>query len=226
LKIAFIGAPSTGKSTLSARVAQELYLPHIEEQVPYAMADVGLNKDDIIHASGEQIVRFQKAMVESTRLSELPFCNFVADSALLEVLMYVLYFCLKHMPLEEAMAMYEYVMEYSRKYDIIFFLPGGAIPIVDNGFRNTHPLMNMAYDAILRRLIGNARKRGVNIKTVAATELNHRVSFVLDEVKRLGATLHSSVTPFGVTPFPNSNPNMVIPSFGSGSTVEVEGRFI
>ncbi|HDR91140.1 MAG TPA: hypothetical protein ENN75_02705, partial [candidate division Zixibacteria bacterium] len=60
MKIALIGASSTGKSTLSKLLAKELRLPLIREQARVVLAEMGKSLPEL-RAVPDDIVRFQYA---------------------------------------------------------------------------------------------------------------------------------------------------------------------
>jgi hypothetical protein len=111
--------------------------------------------------------------------------GFVADSAQLQQLMYLLYFCVERTTLEDAQSLYEIGMRHMLKYDVVFYIPQ-MLPIEDNGYRITNPLMLMAQDAILRRLMGEARRFGANIVSIGTADLQERLDYVERIVKTVG----------------------------------------
>ncbi len=150
MKIALIGASSTGKSTLAARLAKELSLPLIREQARVVLAEFGKTLKEI-RAVESEILTFQRRVLEYQIASELECkdTGFVSDRSVFDNL--TLY--LRHCPLSPEDIDYyrESVLNHYRRYpyDILVFLRPGEFPMVADGTRTPDPYYQSQVDGMI-----------------------------------------------------------------------------
>jgi len=136
MKLALIGASSTGKSTLSHQLAKELRLPLIREQARVVLGEMGKTLKEL-RAREEDILTFQYEVLKHQVSSEKECAEsgFVSDRSVFDNL--ILY--LRHCPLSEDKVnrYFDFVMEhyYNLPYDLLIFLRPGEFPVENDGVR-------------------------------------------------------------------------------------------
>ncbi len=154
MKIALIGASSTGKSTLSRLLSRELRLPLIREQARVVLAEMEKTLPEL-RAVKEDIIRFQYAVLQAQIDSELECADsgFVSDRSIFDNL--VLF--LRHCDVEQrhVESYREIVINHHTHYpyDILLFLRPGEFPVEDDGVRTPDPLYQAQVDGMILTLL-------------------------------------------------------------------------
>lgn len=154
MKIALIGASSTGKSTLSRLLAKELRLPLIREQARVVLAEMGKTLPEL-RAVPEDIVRFQYAVLQAQIDSELECADsgFVSDRSIFDNLVLFLRHC---EVTKQHVESYEEIVRnhYERHpYDILVFLRPGEFPVEDDGVRTPDPYYQSQVDGMILAIL-------------------------------------------------------------------------
>lgn len=154
MKIALIGASSTGKSTLARLLANELSLPLIREQARVVLADIGKTLPEI-RAVPEEILRFQYAVLQAQIDSEFECFNsgFVSDRSIFDNLVLFLRHC--EVPKEHVESYRQQVLKHykANPYDILIFLRPGEFPVEDDGVRTPDPLYQSQVDGMILAIL-------------------------------------------------------------------------
>ncbi len=154
MKIAVIGASSTGKSSLATLLARKYSLPLIREQARVVLAEMGMTLSEI-RADPKHTVRFQQTVLEYQIASELEchHTGFISDRSVFDNLTLFL----RHCPLTP-----ELIKDYTDKvfkhyrenpYDLLIFLRSGEFPIVDDGVRTPDPLYQAQIDGMILAIL-------------------------------------------------------------------------
>lgn len=185
VKIAFAGVSSTGKTTLSTAIAKELGLPQVHEPLAEAfdwcrsiLVNRQVSVEDCRYFTQQDKVNFEWGIFNAVSELESNHPSFVADSARYVHMMYMLYFCAGNQPAVDSEMMYEWFMDAAAKYDAVFYLPLGLIPIVDDNRRLTDKHLLQGMDGVLRSVIEDAERRGHKVFRVHHRELKNRIAFV------------------------------------------------
>jgi nicotinamide riboside kinase len=163
-RIGFVGANSTGKTTLSKLVSEKYCVPILHETASVVVGELGMR------GHSETTCNTQLAIYFGQLWAELAFDSFVSDRTLLDTVAhtepayerefesgdtgsrYVLN------SLEHAMA------EHIKKtYDVIFYLPIEFVP-VDDGFRDTDISFQKLLDSKIASLIERFKIDVVTLK--------------------------------------------------------------
>ncbi|MCK5833759.1 ATP-binding protein [bacterium] len=188
MKIALIGASSTGKSTLATKLARELKLPLIREQARVVLAELGRTLQEI-RARNEDILQFQNRVLEYQIASELECADsgFVSDRSVFDNL--TLY--LRHCPITpEGIEFYRknVISHYkSFPYDYLIFLRPGEFPVSDDGVRTPDPFYQAQVDGMILAILklfsvpyyevhGDINQRIREVKALISTNVNTQFS--------------------------------------------------
>lgn len=185
MKIAFVGAECTGKSTLSAAVAKALNLPHIPD--PGALARKRTNYAPPFGMSyGEWFNRwtwqekwdYEKSMHAAQEELEADLPDFVADSASLLRAACCLTYCSIDCPQQEVMDLWGKALRRSEQsYGVLFYLPL-VDNYTDNGNRFMNPNLRVLLNAAILRMLTCLTV--VPFYEIAPGDLNFRVTAVLE----------------------------------------------
>ncbi len=154
MKIALIGASSTGKSTLARFLSKELALPLIREQARVVLAEFQKTLSEI-RAVREDILRFQYAVLEAQTTSENECADsgFVSDRSVFDNLVLFLRHCeFSKLDIDSYV---ETVMTHYNNfpYDLLIFLRPGEFPIEDDGVRTPDPLYQSQVDGMILTIL-------------------------------------------------------------------------
>ncbi|MGC9314048.1 MAG: AAA family ATPase [bacterium] len=154
MKIALIGASSTGKSTLSKLLAKELRLPLIREQARVVLAEMGKTLPEL-RAVTEDIIRFQYAVLQAQIDSETECADsgFVSDRSIFDNLVLFLRHC--EVSSHHIRSYEEIVLTHYKNlpYDLLIFLRPGEFPVEDDGVRTPNPYYQSQVDGMILTIL-------------------------------------------------------------------------
>ncbi|HHS50738.1 MAG TPA: hypothetical protein ENN07_06435 [candidate division Zixibacteria bacterium] len=154
MKIALIGASSTGKSSLAERLSRELSLPLIREQARVVLAELGKTLAEL-RADDMAIVSFQNRVLDYQIASELECADtgFISDRSVFDNLTLFL----RHCPLTpHGVETYtNRVLAHFRKfpYDYLIYLRPGEFPVANDGVRTADPFYQAQVDGMILAIL-------------------------------------------------------------------------
>lgn len=193
LRIGITGTHSTGKTTLARCLVEKLNnkdrrIILIKEQVRDVAADLSIqNVEEVARRGPKWFSLFQweilRRQINSEQYAVKNGYSFVSDRTTLDNLAY--YMLGNSGDSEAVRKMYEGIAlkNMKRGYDLILYLPP-AIPLEDDGFRQTDEEFRDKIDRAIRRLIA---LHGIACYTVKSIALNERVKEVLEAIPQKGA---------------------------------------
>lgn len=166
MKVGIAGVSSTGKSTLAEAVARATNLPLIIDHDVHERCWLWLEQRGKLPSTKffpsmtkEEHINFERAVLAVRSEMEDTMPDFIADETPLDYLNYFYHVCAPHqdiMPAEEFNLAEEKFWEQTQKYDIIWYLAPGQLPIVDDNRRFTNKGLLTGWDYTLRGIVGNA----------------------------------------------------------------------
>lgn len=184
LRIVFVGSHSTGKTTLSSLVSEQLGLVLLPETARSVAA--ALNLHDLSRLTKEQAAHFQAQVFEAQLYNESCYSSFVSDRSIVDNLAYIVYHGL-HVD-DPAflstlkMRAQDHIEE--RPYSLVFFCrPFGEV--VDDGFRFTCPHCQYLVDYIIEGLVRDLISPFCPVVELATPSLAERKKLCLDAISRV-----------------------------------------
>jgi predicted ATPase len=154
MKIALIGASSTGKTTLSRELAKSLALPLIREQARVVLSEMGRSLQEIRKIPAD-ILKFQLSVLDHQIASELECAEsgFVSDRSVFDNLTLYLRHCPNDKPGVDFYRTTVLNHYFANPYDILLFLRPGEFPMESDGVRTPDPLYQMQVDGMILLLL-------------------------------------------------------------------------
>ncbi len=174
-RIAVSGSAGVGKSTLARRLAAALGVPYIGEGMREYLERTGTD----LHALGHEGVRaLVLRLWEERKEAEALSGGFVADRSSYDFAAFWLYY---HFAADDAETrlLFEETLAPGR-YDAVFLLPWGRIPLVADGVRTPNPWTQLHLQLLLEGLL---RRHAPETVAVEAVGVEERVAEI---VGRLG----------------------------------------
>ncbi len=174
MRIALSGSAGTGKSTLAALLGRRLGLPVIGEGMREHLERTGVDLHRLSHAEFRALVlSLWEERREAEARAEREAGGFVADRAGVDYAAFWMYY---HFAREDAQT--EALMREALapgRYDRLFLLPWGAIPLVADGVRTADRYVQLHVDLLIRGLL---ERHGLEARTLAALTAEERAAEV------------------------------------------------
>jgi hypothetical protein len=181
--IGISGVSSTGKSSLAKAAAEKLNLPVLLDTDWHERAWKWLEEKGLMphtkffpELTPEEHINFERAAVSSRIAMENEQSEFIGDETPLEYINYLYLTCAPYPNLispTELNVMIDALRSQLRRYDLIWYLPFGQLPVVDDGRRltNEHLLKGLDY-----------RLRGMMQELI---ELQHPIIGIINDITDL-----------------------------------------
>jgi nicotinamide riboside kinase len=170
LRIAVSGSAGTGKSTLARRVAEVLGVPYIPEGMREHIERTGVNLHSLGH---EGLRRLVLQLWAERREAEAAHASFVADRSSYDFAAFWLFYRFAE---PDADTDRLFADALAPRYDAVFLLPWGGIPLMADGLRNTNPWVQLHYQLVLEGVLG---RWGQGVVRVEAATLEERADAIL-----------------------------------------------
>lgn len=174
LRIAVSGSAGTGKSTLARRVAAALGVPYIGEGMREYLERTGVNLHSLGHEGLRDLVR---TLWDERREAEAAHPAFVADRSSYDFAAFWLFY--RFAERDEVTDQFFAETLAPGRYDAVFLLPWGGIPLVADGVRNTNPWAQLHFQLVLE---GVLQRWGEGVLRLDAAGLEDREARILEHV--------------------------------------------
>lgn len=178
MKIAFSGASSTGKTSVSKKI-----LSRIEKKIPKfrllnvdARSILDLFPNKSVSAIDADIYRlFQSIYVGQKLHAETGEDAFLTERSFLDCLAFWKIHCQQYASSSESAVFENICTRHARNYDITFFFPTGLFSVRADGYRNISQSYHEEFQAVL---LGIFKDQGTMFVDVPAGSVEERSNFV------------------------------------------------
>ncbi|MBO8138725.1 MAG: ATP-binding protein [Desulfotomaculum sp.] len=152
MRIGICGAPGTGKTTLSKIVAEELKLPHIEEQARVAARQLGITRPSRDIKNNPQLgLAYELLCLVMQLESEDKYKrSFVSDRTVIDIAVYWRKWYSINSPSSLNRSIFELCRRRSKLYNLVVYIPP-EIPLEDDRFRSTDPDYQSEMDVLTKK---------------------------------------------------------------------------
>ncbi|MFN7145712.1 MAG: AAA family ATPase [Myxococcota bacterium] len=165
LRIAVSGSAGVGKSTLARRLAERLGVAYIGEGMREYLERTGTD----LHALGHEGVRaLVLTLWEERKEAEHAARSFVADRSSYDFAAFWLYYHFAAEDDDTARLFAETLTP--RRYDVVYLLPWGRIPLIADGIRTPNPWTQLHLQLILEGLLRKHAPETVGIESVGVED--------------------------------------------------------
>lgn len=181
-RIGLSGSAGTGKSTLGRRLAAELDLPFVEEGMRRRL-EAGLD----VHAMTEEEHRalLDEMWDEQVALEDEAMARsggYVADRSSIDFAAFgLLFHSHLHAWCEERVPRW---LAAAERYDRVLLLPWGVLPLQADGMRSTNRWFQRRFQATVEGLLDREIDPGRRWRMPGLTDLEARMDWVLQRVRR------------------------------------------
>ncbi|RYA23127.1 hypothetical protein CRU96_09635 [Malaciobacter halophilus] len=171
MKIAFTGASSTGKTTLAKAIEEKLLIKYINVDSRKIIDD--LNHSNIDNLNEQEFLEFQKIWLSEKLINESSTDKFITDRTYIDAIAYM---CNRNINNFELFNNYIKNMDV---YDLIFYLPTGRIPFLDDGYRTKDEEANKNVDNLILELL---EKNSIKYYKVDISDFASSLEYIVDIV--------------------------------------------
>jgi nicotinamide riboside kinase len=171
-RIAVSGSAGVGKSTLARRLAAELGVPYIGEGMREYLERTGMTLHDLGPVGIRRVVL--DLWAERKEAEAAAATGFVADRSAYDFGAFWLYYHFAEPDAETERLLAETLTP--GRYDVVYLLPWGRIPLVADGVRSPNPYTQLHLQLLLEGLLRRHAPETVELGTVG---LDERVEEVL-----------------------------------------------
>lgn len=195
LRIGISGVSSTGKSTLAKAVAEAVNMPLIldkdlHEKTFQYMEELGIAPHTryFPEQTPQEDIDFERAVLTKRVELEDACGSFVADESPLDYLNYIYIMCCRHPKLISSSEVEDMVGLMTKRletYHLIWYLPFGVLPTVDDGRRHCNiPLLRHWNYALQGLLADHQELLGSRLRVMPkhAIDLGLRTKMVRDSI--------------------------------------------
>lgn len=185
MRIGFIGAGATGKTTVGKVVSEKSGLPFVPSVSREVFKSRGLVEADQLNMTGFEKLDLQMAIFEAYRDRLKTFeadqvgtkvCGMIADRTLLDHYCYMLYRCNEVMTKGIIDGVSKEVQANLAAFDLLVYCPVGFLDLMNDGFREVNRAYNTLLDAMM---VGFLEKWDCRYLTLPCGTPAERASHVL-----------------------------------------------
>ena len=177
-RIAVSGSAGTGKTTLAKAAAAELGVPYLPEGMREYLEATGDNLHDLGFEGLRSLVL---RLWDERQELEARHASFVADRASYDFAAFWLFYGFAKEDADTVRLLDETLR--STRYDAVYILPWGSIPLVADGVRSTNRFAQLQTQALIA---GLCSEFGPEINWIDKVELTARIAVVVRDVRRSG----------------------------------------
>ena len=181
MKVAISGSAGTGKSLLAKQLSFELGSPLIPEGIREYLLEHNLK--DFKGMSPRETMGMQWFILNRKIEEEKKLNSFVADRCTADNVAYALRWCGREIQDVPKAQMKHYIneaKEHCKLYDAIFILPGGIIPLENDGVRSSNENYHYEMECMIMGLL---HKWDIPFYVVESISLNERMDDCMNVIK-------------------------------------------
>ena len=168
LKIGFIGAGGTGKTSVAKLLESQLSEPFRPSIVRATMEGLGINHEsDQNHLTEEQRYRIQLAIFEAKLKQDKEHQYGLFDRTPIDHLAYCMHRCANVIPDDDWCLMLTQAQDAIRRYDLIFFFPYYHWGVPTDGFRQEGLAYKTKIELLQRALLNDLGIDFIELTNVA-----------------------------------------------------------
>jgi len=182
MKIAFTGTCSTGKTTLGERLVRDRRLSSFNLAIVSADARsilTGFGHQSLDRLTQIDLCAFQLQYFVKKLEQEADLANYITDRSFLDIAAYWTQRNGSILPEHEQRYLVGQCQRASARYDLHVYLPFGAIPFVDDGYRATDRTLEESIDRKIQSLLMDWGLKFVKVNQVV---IEARVEEVVNAV--------------------------------------------
>lgn len=169
LKIGFMGAGGTGKTTDATALSEELGVPMIKSASRTALERLGVGEAEVLKMTDEEKWKLQLEIFNSKEELDDHTFEFIGDRTLLDHFVYCLMYCATFIPATDFFAFENNVRKHMKStYTHMFYYPWGYWNVqTSDGVRQDAPGWQSAIDALI---VGYIRRWNLPVIQVPQTQ--------------------------------------------------------
>jgi integrase len=153
MKLGFIGAGGTGKTTVMNLVSKQLGLPIMKSASRQVFESRRIREDDQFTMTEAQKWNLQNRIFVLKQELDATTEHFIADRTLLDHFCYCLYRCSKSVDKRMTDNLQTRVLDNLKKYDFLFYFPTGVFDAQPDGLRADDYAYRLMIGAIMEGLL-------------------------------------------------------------------------
>lgn len=176
-RLALSGSAGTGKTTLGRRLAESLGVPFIEEGMRRRL-EAGLNPFKLGPGGYERLM--EELWHEQAAAEDAAQDGFVADRSAFDFAAIWLHYAHLDDPARTEAWMQARLKDGHERYDRVFLLPWGAIPLEHDGVRSTDRWVQFRFQSIVEDLLRREARAGQVVRVPGTLSPEARCTFALE----------------------------------------------